>query len=487
MAEELLGVELDIHGGGVDLVFPHHENEAAQTLGARGKPLARLWMHNGMLQLAAEKMSKSVGQHPRARRRARRSAGATRCVMYFCAGHYRQPIAFSRERLDDAARERRADPRGGAAAGRRRLAGGAGAAARRVLRRPRRRLQHAARAGARCSTGSARPTGARAPVGGAHLREMLERAGAREPARGVARGAPAGGRRAGRSRARATRARRATSPRRTACATRLRAPAGRSATARTGRSWSPRHDPSGRARPPPAPPMIIYGRNAVREALRGRAPRRAGSGRPRARRRTRRAGHAGLARTRSRARCGSDAHQGVCAEVDDYRYADAAELLARARAVARRARRGHRPAEPRRRLPHGRVRRRDRVVIPERRSAEVTAGGLQGVARARSSTCAIARVRNLADFLGDAKDGRLLGLRRGRRRAHAATDAPDYRGGVVAGARRGGQRAAPAGRGDRATSWSRCPLRGRIDSLNVSATAAVLLYEILQQRLDAST
>ena len=61
MAEELLGVELDIHGGGADLLFPHHENEAAQTLAARGRPLARIWMHNGMLQLGGEKMAKSVG------------------------------------------------------------------------------------------------------------------------------------------------------------------------------------------------------------------------------------------------------------------------------------------------------------------------------------------------------------------------------------------------------------------------------------------
>ena len=51
MAEALLGVEFDIHGGGIDLVFPHHENEAAQTLAARGAPLARIWMHNGMLEL----------------------------------------------------------------------------------------------------------------------------------------------------------------------------------------------------------------------------------------------------------------------------------------------------------------------------------------------------------------------------------------------------------------------------------------------------
>src|SRR5918997_6300980 len=65
MAESLLGLEFEIHGGGVDLVFPHHENEAAQTLAARGRPLARTWMHNGMIELGggdeAEKMSKSLG------------------------------------------------------------------------------------------------------------------------------------------------------------------------------------------------------------------------------------------------------------------------------------------------------------------------------------------------------------------------------------------------------------------------------------------
>ncbi|HTD57655.1 MAG TPA: cysteine--tRNA ligase, partial [Solirubrobacteraceae bacterium] len=61
MAESLLGVGFDIHGGGSDLVFPHHENEAAQTRAARGAELARIWMHNGMIQFTGEKMAKSVG------------------------------------------------------------------------------------------------------------------------------------------------------------------------------------------------------------------------------------------------------------------------------------------------------------------------------------------------------------------------------------------------------------------------------------------
>ena len=72
MAEALLGVEFDIHGGGVDLVFPHHENEAAQTFAARGKPLARIWMHNGMLELARREDGQVRGQHPRAARGAGR-------------------------------------------------------------------------------------------------------------------------------------------------------------------------------------------------------------------------------------------------------------------------------------------------------------------------------------------------------------------------------------------------------------------------------
>lgn len=103
MAESLLGVNFDIHGGGSDLVFPHHENEEAQTCAARGVPLARLWMHNGMVRLAGEKMAKSVGNifllHE-----AIAAHGRDALIAYFCAGHYRQPIAYSEERLAEAAR-----------------------------------------------------------------------------------------------------------------------------------------------------------------------------------------------------------------------------------------------------------------------------------------------------------------------------------------------------------------------------------------------
>jgi cysteinyl-tRNA synthetase len=111
MAESLLGVEIDVHGGGSDLVFPHHENEAAQTRAARGRELARIWMHNGMIQLTGEKMAKSVGNiallHEvleRCERGAHDWEGHARAVviMYLVGGHYRQPLAFGEAELNDA-------------------------------------------------------------------------------------------------------------------------------------------------------------------------------------------------------------------------------------------------------------------------------------------------------------------------------------------------------------------------------------------------
>ncbi|KAB2856007.1 MAG: cysteine--tRNA ligase, partial [Bauldia sp.] len=96
MAEKELGAEFDIHGGGIDLVFPHHENEIAQTEGARGVPLARIWMHNGMVQTDAEKMSKSEGNIFQLSAALERF-GAPAVVAYLASGHYRQPLAFSED------------------------------------------------------------------------------------------------------------------------------------------------------------------------------------------------------------------------------------------------------------------------------------------------------------------------------------------------------------------------------------------------------
>jgi cysteinyl-tRNA synthetase len=102
MAEQLLGVDLDIHGGGIDLVFPHHENEAAQTRCGRGAELARVWMHNGMLQLGGEKMAKSVG-NIELLSDAVEEWGRDVLLWFFVAGHYRQPIQYSDESLTQAA------------------------------------------------------------------------------------------------------------------------------------------------------------------------------------------------------------------------------------------------------------------------------------------------------------------------------------------------------------------------------------------------
>ncbi len=101
MAEELLGLDFEIHGGGSDLIFPHHENEAAQTCAAHGLALARLWMHNGMVRLDKAKMAKSVGNifvlHD-----ALATYGRDALIMYFCGGHYRQPVEFDDQRLEEA-------------------------------------------------------------------------------------------------------------------------------------------------------------------------------------------------------------------------------------------------------------------------------------------------------------------------------------------------------------------------------------------------
>ena len=101
MAEKELGADFEIHGGGIDLVFPHHENEVAQSEGARGLPLARIWMHNGMIRIADEKMSKSVG-NIFSLREGIEAYGSHAVVAFLVSGHYRQPLEFSDGALDEA-------------------------------------------------------------------------------------------------------------------------------------------------------------------------------------------------------------------------------------------------------------------------------------------------------------------------------------------------------------------------------------------------
>ncbi len=102
MSRKFLGDTFDIHGGGKDLIFPHHENEIAQSEGASGKPLARFWVHNGFVNIDSEKMSKSLGNfltirelleecHPEILR------------FFVVSSHYRSPIDFSNENVAVAA------------------------------------------------------------------------------------------------------------------------------------------------------------------------------------------------------------------------------------------------------------------------------------------------------------------------------------------------------------------------------------------------
>jgi len=96
-----LGEQIDIHGGGNDLVFPHHENEIAQSESFTGKRFARFWVHNGMLQLAGEKMSKSIGNIISIKEfLSKRDADAMR--MLVLSSSYRAPLLFNDETLDAA-------------------------------------------------------------------------------------------------------------------------------------------------------------------------------------------------------------------------------------------------------------------------------------------------------------------------------------------------------------------------------------------------
>jgi cysteinyl-tRNA synthetase len=102
MSEKYLGLSFDIHGGGADLVFPHHENEVAQSEAATGEPFARYWLHGGMLQINAEKMSKSLGNFV-----TLKDVLDSHCADEFrllaLQTHYRSPLDFSDDRIDEAA------------------------------------------------------------------------------------------------------------------------------------------------------------------------------------------------------------------------------------------------------------------------------------------------------------------------------------------------------------------------------------------------
>jgi len=101
MSAKYLGETFDIHGGGGDLVFPHHENELAQSQAASGKPLCTYWMHCGFLDLAGAKMSKSLG-NVIGLREALSRVDADSLRYFFLSTHYRNPLKFSDKSLSDA-------------------------------------------------------------------------------------------------------------------------------------------------------------------------------------------------------------------------------------------------------------------------------------------------------------------------------------------------------------------------------------------------
>jgi cysteinyl-tRNA synthetase len=102
MALKFLGESIDIHAGGTDLVFPHHENEIAQSECLTGKVFARYWLHNGMLNINNEKMSKSLGNFLLLRELVKEYGG--QLIRFFMLqGHYRGPINFSQDLLEQAA------------------------------------------------------------------------------------------------------------------------------------------------------------------------------------------------------------------------------------------------------------------------------------------------------------------------------------------------------------------------------------------------
>jgi cysteinyl-tRNA synthetase len=107
MSMRYLGETFDIHGGGMDLIFPHHENEIAQSCGATGKEFARYWVHNGFVQINQEKMSKSLGNFFTIREifeKSKWSQHVTAEVLryFLLSTHYHAPLDFSDQGLQEA-------------------------------------------------------------------------------------------------------------------------------------------------------------------------------------------------------------------------------------------------------------------------------------------------------------------------------------------------------------------------------------------------
>jgi cysteinyl-tRNA synthetase len=102
MSTAILGTHFDIHGGGMDLKFPHHENEIAQSCGANGDRFANLWMHNGFVNIDDEKMSKSLGNFFTVREVLPKLRHPEVLRYFILSSHYRGPINYSLEQLEQA-------------------------------------------------------------------------------------------------------------------------------------------------------------------------------------------------------------------------------------------------------------------------------------------------------------------------------------------------------------------------------------------------
>jgi cysteinyl-tRNA synthetase len=103
MVREEFGTTIDIHLGGADLIFPHHENEIAQSEAANGQPLARWWLHNGMVNVGGEKMSKSLGNFTTIRALLESGVSPMTLRLFVLQAHYRKPLDFTGEALGAAA------------------------------------------------------------------------------------------------------------------------------------------------------------------------------------------------------------------------------------------------------------------------------------------------------------------------------------------------------------------------------------------------
>ena len=110
MATKELGLHFDIHGGGLDLKFPHHENEIAQTCGATHARFAEIWMHNGFLSIDNEKMSKSLGNFFTAREVMTKIKHPEVLRFFLLSSQYRGPMNYSPEQLTQAEATLRGQP-----------------------------------------------------------------------------------------------------------------------------------------------------------------------------------------------------------------------------------------------------------------------------------------------------------------------------------------------------------------------------------------